>query len=47
MIITCVFPVFEPPRLPVEYRTDDEDDDATARNLDPIDMIRPAPARAA
>jgi hypothetical protein len=46
-IVTYVSPIFDPPHVQVEYRTDEEDESATSRNLFPIDMIRPAPARAA
>lgn len=45
-IVTYVSPIFDPPHVQVEYRTDDEDDEP-ARNLYSIERIRPAPARAA
>jgi hypothetical protein len=45
-IVTYVSPIFDPPQVQVEYSTDEEEDDR-ARNMFPIDMIRPAPARAA
>jgi hypothetical protein len=44
-IVTYVSPIFDPPQVQVEFRIDEDADD-TARDLFPIDMIRPAPARA-
>jgi hypothetical protein len=38
--------IFTPPEVEVEFKLD-EHDDFTMRNMYPIDMIRPAPARAA